>query len=295
MSKYEIKTYNEEFLEAQEEVGKIATKDWNGFGQSSADRLKTLYSQEGFDPETKFYAFEGDKLVGFLTSVIVPEKEPGVKIARLELPITLAGHEESSDLLFNKAVETLQKKGINKLQTRVGEVYIGTTEKAEKYGYKYSQDLYILMQAKISELTSKESDVEVLEFDAKRDTEQMVQIFVEKLGQTEEYSRGNFERVSKDKENFPVHLVVRENDQIVGRALAYRNPNDPKEFNLGSMYLEDEQFFEPLTSKAISMLKSLGAEKIGSFLFGPTLSMEDKYSSLGFSRTGKIDMYEKEI
>ena len=48
MSKYEIKTYREEFLEAQEEVGKTATKEWRGFGQSSADRLKQLYSQEGY-------------------------------------------------------------------------------------------------------------------------------------------------------------------------------------------------------------------------------------------------------
>ena len=63
MSKYEIKNYSEEFLEAQEAVGREATKDWNMFGQSSAERLKAIYSREGFDPETKFYAFEGDKLV----------------------------------------------------------------------------------------------------------------------------------------------------------------------------------------------------------------------------------------
>ncbi|MHA1737857.1 MAG: hypothetical protein ACTSXA_10180 [Candidatus Heimdallarchaeota archaeon] len=295
MSKYTIKTYNEEFLEAQEEVGKIATKDWNGFGQSSAERLKALYSQEGFDPETKFYAFEGDKLVGFLTSVIVPESKDGVKTARLEFPITLAEHNDSAELLFNKAVETLQKKGIKKLQTRVGEVYKGTVEKAEKWGYNYSQDLYKLMEAKVSDFTIKESDVEVQEFDAERDLEPMIQIFVEKLGQTEEYSRGNFERVIKDKENFPIHLIIRENEQIVGRVVAYRNPNNQKEFNFGSMYITDDKFSEPLISKAISMMKSLGVEKTGLFLFGPTLSKEDLYSSFGFSRVGKIDFYEKEI
>ncbi len=295
MSKYEIKTYNEKFLEAQEEVGKTATKEWQGFGQSSADRLKTIYSQEGFDPETKFYAFEGDKLVGFLTSIIVPESKDGIKTARLEFPITLVEHEDSAELLFNTAVETLQKKGVKKLQTRVGEVYKGTVEKAEKWGYQYSQDLYKLMEANVSELSPKESDIEVQEFDVERDLEPLIQIFVEKLGQKEEYSRGNFERVTKDKENFPIHLVIRENEQIVGRALAYRNPNNPKEFNFGSLYSEDEKYFEPLVSKAISMMKSFGAEKTSLFLFGPTLSMEDLYSSFGFSRAGKIDFYEKEI
>ncbi|HUU89276.1 MAG TPA: hypothetical protein VMX17_16195, partial [Candidatus Glassbacteria bacterium] len=105
----------------------------------------------------------------------------------------------------------------------------------------------------------------------------------------------NFERVTKDKENFPIHLVIRENEQIVGRALAYKNPNDPEELNFGSMYLSDEKFFVPLVSKSISMLKSLDYKKTSLFLFGPTLSMEEQYSSFGFSRLGKIDLHEKEI
>lgn len=295
MSKYEIKTYQEEFLEAQEEVGKEATKEWQAFGQSSKERLKELYSQESFDPETKFYAFEGDKLVGFLTSTIVPESEDSVKTARLEFPITLAEHKESAELLFNTAVETLKKKGIKKLQTRVGDVYKGTVEKSEKWGYKYSQDLYKLMVADVSDLSPKESDIEVQEFDVERDLEPMIQIFVGKLGQTEEYSRGNFARITKDKDNFPIHLVIRDKDQIVGRALAYKNPNKPEELNFGSMYLEDEKYFEPLMSKSISMMQSLGVKKTSLFLFGPTLSMEELYSSFGFSRAGKIDMHEKEI
>ena len=70
MSKYNIKSYQESFLEAQEKVGIEATKEWRAFGQTPAAMLKTLYSRPGFDPETKQYAFEGDKLVGFITSGI---------------------------------------------------------------------------------------------------------------------------------------------------------------------------------------------------------------------------------
>ncbi|NHJ32845.1 MAG: hypothetical protein FK732_08280, partial [Asgard group archaeon] len=68
MPKYEIKSYQEEFLEAQEKVGTEATKEWQAFGQTPAAQLKQIYSQEGFDPETKLYAFKGDEMVGFLTS-----------------------------------------------------------------------------------------------------------------------------------------------------------------------------------------------------------------------------------
>ena len=100
MSKYEIKSYQEAFLEAQEKVGTEATKDWRGFGQTPAAQLKQAYSREGFDPETKLYAFKGDELVAFLTSSIIPESDDGIKRANLEFALCLPGHEECSDLLF---------------------------------------------------------------------------------------------------------------------------------------------------------------------------------------------------
>jgi len=157
MSKYDIKSYQESFLEAQEKVGTEATKDWRGFGQTPATRLKQIY----FDPETKLYAFKGDELVGFLTSTIVPESEDGIKRANLEFALCLPEHEECADLLFEKAVENLKKKGVQKIQTRVGEVYKGTVEKAKKHGLNYSRDLYILLEAKIKDLSVKESDVAI--------------------------------------------------------------------------------------------------------------------------------------
>ena len=112
MPKYKIKSYQEEFLEAQEKVGTEATKDWQAFGQTPATQLKQIYSQEGFDPNTKLYAFEGDKLVGFLTSSIIPESEDGIKRANLEFPIVLKGHEGCCELLFNKAIDYLKSKGL---------------------------------------------------------------------------------------------------------------------------------------------------------------------------------------
>ncbi|NHJ46986.1 MAG: hypothetical protein FK733_04280 [Asgard group archaeon] len=294
MSKYDIKFYKEEFLESHEKVGKEATKDWSGFGQTSAEQLKQLYSQEGFDPDTKLYAFKGDNLVGFLTSSILPEDESGVKVANLEFPLTLAEHGDCAELLFNKAVETLKKKGVSKLQTRVGEPYKGTIEKAKKWGYTYSSDLYVLIEADVKKLKLKESDIKILDFDINRDLEDMVKIFME-LGTTEEYARANFDRVSKDKENFPVHLIIREDDKVVGRVMAYRNPNTPNEFNFGNLYYIDEKYFEPLLSTALDKIKALDAKIASLFLYGPTLADEDKYISFGFSRVAKIDYYEKEI
>jgi hypothetical protein len=295
MSKYKIKNYKEEFLKDQEKIGIEATKDWLAFGQTSAEQLKQIYSQENFDPETKFYAFEGDKLVGFLTSVILPEDESGIKMANLEFPLTLADHEECAEPLFEKAVEMLKKKGVKKLQTRVGEPYKGTIEKAKKWDYNYSKELYILIEADIKNLKTIESDIEILEFDASRDLEDMIRIFVDELGATEEYARGNFERIINDKENFPIHMIIRDDNKITGRVLAYRNPNRVNEFNFGNLYFVDDKYFEPLLSIAIKKLKEMEAKKASIFLIEQSIDNKDKYISFGFSEIAKIDYYEKEI
>ena len=197
MSKYTIKSYQESFLEAQEKVGTKATKKWLAFGQTPATMLKTIYSQPGFDPETKQYAFEGETLVGFITSGIT-EDDP--KIANLELPIVLPEHEDCSELLFNKAIEVLKQKGVTKVQTRVGDNWPGTKEKAEQWGYSYSQKLYVLVAAKIKDLSiSSTSKAKIEEYDHSRDSDQMVKIWVERFNQAEEYAEGNFKRIAENK------------------------------------------------------------------------------------------------
>jgi len=296
MSKYTIKSYQEEFLEAQEQVGNEVTKDWMGFGQTPASRLKQIYSQEGFDPETKHYAFKDDKLVGFVTSTILPEKEGEVKRANLEFPLVLKEHKECSDLLFKQAVSTLKQKGVKVVQTRVGDIYKGTQELAKKFGFKYAKDQYIFMEAKVSKIpTVESSDIEVIDYDYARDSKELIQIFVEKLGAPEEQAKTTIENIEKDKEKYPIHLVIRKDDHIVGRALAYPNASNPKQFRFGSFYYEDEKYFKPLVLSAVNKMKSLGIESTNIFLFGPTLSLEGTYTSLGFNRAGKIDYYEKEI
>ena len=75
MSEYIIKSYKEGFEEEQEEVGVKVAQDWINAHQTPADRLKEVYSQPEFDPETRHYCFKGDKMVGFLTSKVLKEEE----------------------------------------------------------------------------------------------------------------------------------------------------------------------------------------------------------------------------
>ncbi len=295
MLKYTIKSYQEEFLEAQEQVGKEATKDWIGFGQSPASRLKQTYSQEGFDPETKYYAFKDDKLVGFITATILPEKEGEGKRANLEFPIVLKDHMECSDLLFKQAISSLKKKGVTVVQTRVGNLYKGTQEMAKRYGYTYAQDLYVFLEAKIDDISSEQSqEINVIDYDNTRDYNEWLRIFVEKLGAQENNAKAAMERITANKERYPIHLVIRKDDKMVGRTLALPT-NDSNKFNLSTFYYEDDKYFSPLVSEAISKMKAIGVESVGIFLSGQTLPYEEKFTAIGFTQAGKIDYYEKEI
>ena len=123
----------------------------------------------------------------------------------------------------------------------------------------------------------------------------MVQIWVDKFKQEKKYAESNFKRIAEDKEIFPVHIVIREADQIKGRAMASKNPNDPQEYNLGTFVYEKDEELDALLAEVVSRLKDIGAEKISLFLYGDTLPLEEKYVSYGFEKAAQIDYYEREI
>ena len=95
MSDYVIKHYHEGFEVDQEKIGTEVAKAFVSPHQTPAERLKEVYTQEDFDPETRLYAFKDKKMVGFLTARVLDEEEDGVKIASLTPPSVLPGHEEA--------------------------------------------------------------------------------------------------------------------------------------------------------------------------------------------------------
>ena len=68
---YKIKPYQESFLDDHVKIGTEVLKNWDNIGQSPKESLLQQYSQPDFDPNTKLYAFFGDKMVGFVTSKIL--------------------------------------------------------------------------------------------------------------------------------------------------------------------------------------------------------------------------------
>ena len=140
---YTIKNYSEDYLEGQFEIGNAILSTWNGAAQSSVENLKQTYSQEGFDPEMKFYAFKGDEMVGFCTSSDIPnQSDDDPKKAFLEFPLVKKDHEDAAEQLFSTALGTLRDKGYKAVRSRAGEDWVGSSDYIDKYDYTFHSDLF---------------------------------------------------------------------------------------------------------------------------------------------------------
>jgi hypothetical protein len=296
---YAIKSYQEAFLQEQERVGKEATKNWSSFSQTPAEQLKELYSQPDFDPETRHYCFKDDELVGFLTSQIFESNE--VKKADLEFPLVLPAHKEAEDLLYKKAIDTLKDRGVTIVRSRASELWGRTMEMAEQWGYTPTEELGVnysadLDTAKIKEVSELES---IEDYNHQRDCEQMVDIFVREFDMTPEQAHNNFEAIENAGDQVVCHLVIRKGGKIIGRALVLQNENNPNQAYTGAIYVTNESQRKLFLTKILTICKKKSIETLHIPIYGNLLSKKDQladlFESLGFSHTGTISYYEKEI
>jgi hypothetical protein len=73
--------------------------------------LKRIHTQPDFDLETSWYCFEGNKMAGFISMSLPMPKYADKSRAVLFIPRCLPGYEETSNLLIEKSLEVLRKKG----------------------------------------------------------------------------------------------------------------------------------------------------------------------------------------
>lgn len=297
---YVIKSYKEEFLEAQERIGREVTKDWKQFGQTSAEQLKQIYSQPGFDPETRHYCFKNGELIGFLTSAVLESDEEPRK-ANLEFPMVLPDHEEAETLLFEKALDVLRKKGVKVVRTRVSEAWGNTVEMAQRWGYAPAEELGVgyTIGVDTTDIKGVPEFGNIEGYNHDQDFEQMVDIFVRDYNMTPEQARSNFETLEKAGDLVVAHIVIRKDGTIIGRALALRDEDDPTRAFTGAIYVTEKQQRVLFLKKILKICKEKGIKRLDAAVFGDLLKIKDQlaeqFESLGFQYVTAISYYEKEI
>ncbi|MFX1254964.1 MAG: hypothetical protein ACFFCZ_25370 [Promethearchaeota archaeon] len=306
--KYEIKSYQEEFLDDQVRIGTVMLSKWRLAGQTPKDGLKKRYSQPDFDPKTRLYAFYQGEMVGFVTSMIIEEK--GVKKARMEIPIVIDGHEEARKLLFEKAIEVLKNKGATILRTRAGEYWGNTVQLAKEYGFTYTAYHLRGSQKRFDEIDSSKllDPVDVKPYDPKIDADKLLQLVMKQFNVPEENARLVVKRyedwnIGEVKNLFGVpqklvfHLIIGV-EEIIGRALGFQSElYDKNTVELTSLYVKDnnETIRGQLLAAGILESKKMDFEELLVHISEFSRERDDYYTPYGFKFSTKIGYYEKEI
>jgi hypothetical protein len=131
---YEIKTFEEKFIDEQARIGIEATKQWTAYRQTPAEELRKTYSGPDFDPSTRFYALLSGELVGFLTASIIGGT--GEKTAIMRLPLVKKGHEPAEKMLMDYALKVLAGKHVLLLTTEVAKGWSTWEALLKKYRFE---------------------------------------------------------------------------------------------------------------------------------------------------------------
>ncbi len=295
MSDYVIKHYHEGFEVDQAKVGVEVAKAFIVPHQTPADRLKEAYTREGFDPETRLYAFKEKKMVGFLTARILDEEVDGVKMANLTPPSVLPGHEEAEQLLFKKALKILKKKGAQKVRSNFGAITKQDAATAKKWGYKLMRTANFLYNIDLADIDTSVSIDEIVKFDYDKHKKACVQIICSEYEQEEEQVNNFFERIREATYIERLQWVIEEDGEIKAYGGMVINPINPSVGRVMVLYAKNEDYMIKNLAKfrEVKDKKKLKSLQTG---FTEEDDIKDtKYKPIKFELIGTTSQFELEL
>lgn len=308
---YTITTYKEGYIEDQFKIGSARYDKWRMGGQTRPEQLEATYTGPDFDPETKFYAFLGSEMVGFLTAT--EKKDDQVKAALFEFPFLKEGHEDALDQLVEFAFDKLRTKGYKLLITRAGPYWGNTKELAENYNFTYASDIVKAGEIHIDEfeLTSLDKPKDLLPYNYERDIDELAIIFSKRFNVPVDKMKTNLSRFKDlkvgdivknpwDQELTAVSNVVgRIDDKLVARAVAMNvEAFGSKNVTLISFHVEEgyEDLKSQLLRQIISDCKDQDYHRliIHTGLWG-THPDDTFFEPFGFTFPTKLAYYHKNL
>ncbi|MBN1329443.1 MAG: GNAT family N-acetyltransferase [Candidatus Heimdallarchaeota archaeon] len=248
MTQYKIKSYQSGYEDEQERIGIEVAKSFLVPHQTNKERLKEIYSQPEFDPETRLYAFSGNKMIGFLTAKILEMDVDGIKKANLTPPSVLPEHIKAKNLLFNNAIEILKKKGVKQVLSTFGPRCNIPVEQAIKWGYKLLQQNHYVYSIDFSDLDEISTD-KVIEFDFEKHLAACIKIIAEEYGQTEDFAARLFENIKNNPIPNRHILVIEENNEICAFTGIGPNNINPTIGGIMAIYAKNEHYMKQLLAK----------------------------------------------
>ncbi|MHA1221033.1 MAG: hypothetical protein ACTSQB_04800 [Candidatus Heimdallarchaeota archaeon] len=295
MTKYEIKSYEPGFEVDQAKIGTEIAKSYPQPHQTNAEQLKERYAQEGFNPDTRLYAFKDNKMVGFLTSRVLDVGEDGILRANVTPPQVLAEHDEVSEILHNKALDVLRNKNVKVIQATFGCIQNKDKETAKKWGYKLVNTQYYLYKIDVKSIDTSVSTEHVSSVDLKKHQEQLVSIITEEYGIEAERAKTILERWGTIEGIFAQGFVVEDGNDVKAFSFLVGNQVDPTKSRLFVIHAKGEEYMSQLLAKLAIVCKEQKIEEMQSAYTEESDIELEKYKPINFELLGTAGQFEMEL
>jgi len=289
---YRIEQYKEEFIEDQYRIAMEVSKDWNFYRPTPPQGLKEAYSRADFDPETRYYCFKNGEMVGFIVSRILGEVDGKVR-ADLSYPMVLDGHEEVFDVLYKKAIDTLEKKEVKIINMEACDKWGSTLEFVEKSNFKFVENRYVLYDYFTNSYNEEVDIKNAKEYNNDEDFDKLLNYLMNVRGFPEERSRNAINTiVNVYADDVYAHAFYVENNEILARGVATMITNTKVNFYFSD---HNDKFDNELFAKLIQIFKQRKVEIVQAYLNKNFQKDEDRYLKLGFRKQGEIKLFEKKL
>lgn len=288
---YQITNYDPKFIEQQVDLIWEITDNWKYPYQTSYDSIRQTYSSENFDPTTRFYAIDGDQLLGYISSAVVKDAEKG-DYGTLRFPLAKNNNEDVLRGLLEKAENRFLELGVDKIKAPAGQGMGNTMDLAEKFGFKQGNAIFKRSRINIDDLNVSGNFDNVGDFNDS-DTDSVKEIFMKKMGMSEkqgegffQWAFGNKKRKESNDKNMTSWKVTREEDVLTSFSYLHRSDHNStngwfapiwtsKGVNIPSTY-------DRILSSHVNAMVPHGMKSMQTYLTTDLLQLEDVYGNFGF-------------
>jgi hypothetical protein len=292
MKEYVIKNYQKGFEQDQVQIGLEVSQHWIWPYAYHLENLLKIHSQPDFDPETRHYCFLNDKMVGYMFSLVTPSGSSESSTATLDFPRMMPEHEQAAELLMGRAFETLQKKGVSRIEGRVTTMCPGDIQLAKKSGFSirdWGYKVYYSYEMEWGRLDYPDNSV--LEIDPEKDLDECAEIASKWYKRPPEWCRSLLREWHE--EGLITHLGVRKDGKLIATCMVAPNDVRPSTAAIFYIYSPDEDSLKPMVAKVVNKCVGFGVNNLIVDLINEHRQYEPVYQKLGFKKVAEWARCEK--
>lgn len=298
MPEYRIEPYRESYIKEHARIGIEVARRYVWPFAYTPEALKKIHGMPDFDPESRFYCFSGDRMVGYSLWNINPAGEDKMTRARIDFPRLLPGCEPAAQLLLEKLLEAMKRKDIGIAEMPVSTMMPGSFELAEKLGFspgkKYPRGFkmyysYDLRRGKLDIPTDCVNDL-----DLERDLDETAELASIWYKKPVDWCRNYIEDIHRN-EILIAHLNIRDGNEMVAACVAAPNDHGEKLAGIFYIHVRDRKHLGPLIAKVIANCADQGYDTLIVDLINEHRVYEAAYKSLGFTWAAEWAIYEKTL